>query len=141
MIILYFLLILFIGFIQFRNNTEKEYFFLSRKLTFYSFIASIVTTWYGGILEIGNFSYHNGIVTWIIFGLFYYIAALLFIQFIAPKIIEKDIPTIPELFLKKFGKIPAIIALCCIILIVCLIQCCFSSVKTLLITSFSNNIN
>tara|TARA_Y100001970_G_scaffold139103_1_gene171111 strand:+ start:1946 stop:3244 length:1299 start_codon:yes stop_codon:yes gene_type:complete len=109
MIILYFLLILFIGFIQFRNNTEKEYFFLSRKLTFYSFIASIVTTWYGGILEIGNFSYHNGIVTWIIFGAFYYISAIIFGIFIGPRIYKKNIESIPKYFRKNYGLFPGII--------------------------------
>ena len=31
-----------------------------------------------GILEIGRFDYINGFVTWLIFGFFYYIAALIF---------------------------------------------------------------
>nr|MBC8257194.1 hypothetical protein [Candidatus Neomarinimicrobiota bacterium] len=56
-------------------------------------------------------------VTWIIFGLFYYIAAILFVKYIAPKIIKANIPTIPELFLKSFGKIPALIAIASVILL------------------------
>ena len=79
-------------------------------------IATLVSTWYGGILEVGRFTYENGIVTWIIFGFFYYIAALLFVKFIAPKIIESNIPTIPELFHRSFGKWPALIAIVCVIL-------------------------
>ena len=109
MIIAYFLLIFFIGFLQFRNNNEKEYLFLSRKLTFYSFIASVVTTWYGGILEIGNFSYHNGIVTWFIFGVFYYISALVFGLLIGPKIYNKNIESIPKYFKKNYGYSVSII--------------------------------
>ena len=65
----------------------------------------------------GRFTYENGIVTWIIFGVFYYLAALLFVKYIAPKIVKEEIPTIPELFLTKFGQVPAIIALFCIVFI------------------------
>ena len=44
-------------------------------------------------------------------------AALLFVKFIAPKIIESKISTIPELFKRSFGKRPAFIAIICVILI------------------------
>ena len=87
------------------------------KLTFYSFIASVVTTWYGGILEIGNFSYHNGIVTWFIFGFFYYISAFLFLKFFSYKIHNNNIDTIPEYFHKYFGYSSGIIASFIILLI------------------------
>ena len=114
-IILYFLITLGIGFYKRSNDTVHSFLFAGRRLTIPALVATLVSTWYGGILEIGRFSYENGIVTWIIFGCFYYIAALFFVKFIAPKIIHSQIPTIPDLFKTAFGKWPAFIAIICII--------------------------
>jgi len=117
LVLLYFLATLGFGFYKRSDKGINSFLFAGRKLTISALVATLVSTWYGGILEVGRFTYENGIVTWIIFGLFYYIAAILFVKYIAPKIIESSIPTIPELFLKSFGKVPALIAIVCVILL------------------------
>jgi len=104
-IVSYFIINLLIGFFsKNKYNDAPNYFFLSRKLTLPGFIASIVSTWYGGILAVGNFTYHNGLVTWIIFGLVYYIAAIIFLLFISSKIYQNNIQSIPEYFYKSSGS-------------------------------------
>ena len=57
---------------------------------------TLVATWYGGILEIGRFSYEYGIVTWLIFGVFYYIAALIYATVFVPKILSSNFNSIPD---------------------------------------------
>ena len=115
-VIIYFIITLLLGFYKKADNNVQSFLFAGRKLTIPALVATLVSTWYGGILEIGRFSYQNGIVTWVIFGLFYYIAAILFVKFLAPKIIESKLPTIPDLFEYNFGKWPAFIAIICVIL-------------------------
>ena len=91
--LIYLFTILGVGLLSKKSSNEDDYLFASRKLTLPAFIATFVTTWYGGILEIGRFTFENGIITWIIFGFFYYIAALLLLVFIAPKIHKNSINT------------------------------------------------
>ena len=104
MIYIYFIIIFLVGIYNKKTTNRDEYLYLSRKLTLPSFIATIVTTWYGGILEIGRFSYLNGIVTWLIFGVFYYISAILFALYIGPNLSRNNIESIPRYFGKKYGK-------------------------------------
>ena len=116
-VIVYFIFTLLLGFYKKADNNVQSFLFAGRKLTVPALVATLVSTWYGGILEIGRFSYQNGIITWIIFGLFYYIAAILFVKFLAPKIIESKLPTIPDVFEYNFGKWPTFIAIICVVLI------------------------
>ena len=103
MIILYLFIILLIGLLKNNYSSDEEFIFSSRKLTLPAFVATFVTTWYGGILEVGRFTFENGIITWVIFGFFYYIAALFLLVFIAPRIHRNNINTIPGYFHKNFG--------------------------------------
>ena len=105
MIVLYFIVIFIFGFFNNATNNKNEYFYLSRKLTLPSFIATIVTTWYGGILEIGRFSYYNGLVTWFIFGLFYYISAIIFAFYIGPKVHKNNLTSISQNFKNHYGSV------------------------------------
>lgn len=93
----YFVLLIFLSFYK-RNRKETESNFLlsGRTLSLPAFVATLVSTWYGGILGVGEYSYQFGISQWILFGLPYYIFALLFAVFLAGKIRENKALTIPE---------------------------------------------
>jgi len=115
--LIYLFIILGVGLLSKKSLSEDDYLFASRKLTLPAFIATFVTTWYGGILEIGRFTFENGIITWIIFGFFYYISTVLLLIFIAPKIHKNNINTIPGYFHRNFGYISGIISSIIILLL------------------------
>ena len=103
MIFLYFSIILIIGIIKKKQSTNFDYLYASRKLTLTSFIATIVTTWYGAILDVGRYTYENGILTWLTFCLFYYFSALVYGLYIGPKIHSRNISSLPEFFNGNIG--------------------------------------
>ncbi len=57
---------------------EADYLVAGRRLTLPAFVASLVSTWYGGILGVGEYGWRFGISTWLVFGVPYYIYALIF---------------------------------------------------------------
>tara|TARA_B100000212_G_scaffold52117_1_gene33994 strand:- start:1682 stop:2998 length:1317 start_codon:yes stop_codon:yes gene_type:complete len=106
----YLILVFCVGFLTPKENSEKGFLFANRKATLPALVMSLVSTWYGGILEVGRYSYEHGIVTFVMFGIFYYIAALIYALFIASKISESNLSSIPELFYNSFNKKSAILA-------------------------------
>ena len=70
LVLIYFLATLGFGFYKRSGKDVNSFLFAGRRLTIPALVATLVSTWYGGILEIGRFSYENGIITWIIFGFF-----------------------------------------------------------------------
>ena len=84
---LYILSIIYLGFIQKNKTSDSDRGFIlsGRKLSITGFIATLVTTWYGAILGIGENTVLYGIQTWLIFSFPYYIFALIYANWIAPK--------------------------------------------------------
>lgn len=103
-----------------RKETDQENHILAgRKLTLPAFVATLVSTWYGGILGIGEFSFLYGISSWIVFGVPYYIAAGLFAVFLARRARQSPEMTIPDRLFKYYGS-PATVAGSIVLLIVTL---------------------
>ncbi len=105
-ILLFFASILFIGFYSGRktNNTADDYLLSGRKLSLFLFVLVNVSTWYGGILGVGEFTYRYGLVSWFTQGFPYYIFALLFAFLFAKKIREASLFTIPDKLTDVYGK-------------------------------------
>lgn len=114
-ILLFFVSILSIGYFSGRktNNSADDYLLSGRKLSLFLFVAVNVSTWYGGILGVGEFTYRYGIVSWFTQGFPYYVFAIVFAIFFAKKIREASLFTIPdklsEVYGKKVGLVSAII--------------------------------
>jgi len=106
----YFLILLIIGFRSRTKSGMEEFFLAGRSLTIPAFVATLVSSWYGGILGIGEFIYRYGILNWFAMGLPYYIFALLFAVFIAGRIREKKFITIPDLIFSDYGNLPGLLS-------------------------------
>ncbi len=102
----YILIIIYVGIIRRRNaDSSEESFILSgRKLSITGFVATLVSTWYGAILGVGENTFLYGIQTWFIFSFPYYIFALAYAIWIAPKIKQENSISIPDHFRKIYGK-------------------------------------
>ncbi len=111
-IAVYFLVLVFTGFYKSKNSrsSENEFILSGRRLSLPGFIATLVATWYGGILGVGENTLNYGVQTWFIFGLPYYIFAALFAFFIAGRIRRLKLISIPDQFNNSFGKIPGILS-------------------------------
>lgn len=86
------------------SESDESGFLLSgRTLSLPAFVATLVSTWYGGILGVGEFGYTYGLSQWVVFALPYYVFALLFAWFLAPKIRAATHVTIPDAVGSTFG--------------------------------------
>ncbi len=98
LIVLYLAALLCLGFVRRlkKDSSVTEMILGGRYLTLPAFVASLVSTWYGGILGVGEYSFKYGLSNWLVFGLPYYLAAFLFALFLAEKVRKSELLTIPE---------------------------------------------
>ena len=111
-LILYVGLLIGFGFYRTKQSDKdpEEFLLAGRKLSLPGFVVTLVATWYGGILGIGENTYSYGIQTWFIFGLPYYIFAILFAFLIAGRINETKFISIPDQFHGRFGKTAGVVS-------------------------------
>ncbi|MFQ6615969.1 MAG: sodium:solute symporter [Fidelibacterota bacterium] len=101
-----------LGFFRSRDSLrdENDYLLAGRRLTLIPFTASLVATWYGGILGVGEFTYRYGVSNWVVFGLPYYVFALGFAFLLAERIRSAELTTIPDRFYEQYGRLPGILS-------------------------------
>ena len=111
-LILYVGLLIGFGFYRTKQagKDPEEFLLAGRKLSLPGFVVTLVATWYGGILGIGENTYSYGIQTWFIFGLPYYVFAILFAFLIAGRINETKFISIPDQFHGRFGKTAGVVS-------------------------------
>ncbi len=91
-----------------RTSTTADYFVAGRRVTLPAFVATLVATWYGGILGVGEYAWRYGLANWIVFGVPYYLGALLFALLFARRAREASLYTLPDLLHRAYGRGPAL---------------------------------
>ena len=87
-----------------RRTGGEEYLLAGRRLTLPAFVATLVTTWYGGILGVGEFGWRFGISTWLVFGVPYYLHAIIFALFLAPLARRGGFINLPDQLERAYGR-------------------------------------
>jgi len=90
-------------------ETEADYIVAGRRLTLPAFVATMVSSWYGGILGIGEYAWSYGVSNWLVFGAPYYLYAILFAVFLARRARRSEVLTLPELLHRRYGRTPALL--------------------------------
>jgi solute:Na+ symporter, SSS family len=105
-ILIFFIIVLLTGFYAARKGKEDsdDYLLSGRKVGLFLFVLTSVSTWYGGILGVGEFTYSYGILSWITQGLPYYFFAIIFAFFFAEKIRSASLFTIPDKIRVEYGE-------------------------------------
>src|SRR5579871_222207 len=107
---LYLLFLLVVGFWKRRSDTE-DYLIAGRSLSLPVFVATLVATFYGGILGVGEFVYDSGVVAWTTNGLPYYLFALAFALLLARRVRSQsaELYTIPDKLAQAYDRKTALL--------------------------------
>ena len=92
-----------------RLRDTTDYLIGGRTLTMPAFVASLVSTWYGGILGVGEYSYLYGVSNWLVFGVPYYLWALVFAIFLATKARRTHFISLPDHLGQVYGRGPGLL--------------------------------
>jgi len=79
-----------------RRTDEAQFLVAGRGLTLPAFVATLVCTWYGGILAVGEYSWSWGLVNWLALGVFYYVFAAVYALFLVGRLRRSHACSIPE---------------------------------------------
>ncbi|NDV61312.1 sodium:solute symporter family protein [Puniceicoccales bacterium CK1056] len=99
----YFVVVVVLGWIKKAQPKDEDYLLMGRQLTLPGFLLSLVSTWYGGILGSSEYSYSYGFSNWIVFGVPYYVFAILFAIVLARRARRKYVVSIPHLIGENYG--------------------------------------
>ena len=104
-ILAYFIAVLIIGFkSKSSENSVSDYLIAGRTLTLPAFVATLVSSFYGGVLGIGEFTFRYGISGWLLYALPYYFFIAIFAFFLANKISKTHLYSIPDKLNLVYGR-------------------------------------
>ncbi len=87
-----------------RDAGDEDFLLAGRALTLPAFVVTLVSTWYGGVLGVGEYSYVHGISNWLVLGAPYYVGTLLFAVLYAERARMKGTSTLPDILYDTYGK-------------------------------------
>lgn len=102
--------ILALGFsAKLRDNSVLAYLAAGRNLSLPAFVATLVSTWYGGILAVGDSVKAFGLGTILLNGVPYYLFALIYALFFAKRVRGAEQISIPERLELRYGRGAALV--------------------------------
>ncbi|MBI1756949.1 MAG: hypothetical protein HY248_00325 [Fimbriimonas ginsengisoli] len=87
-----------------RDRTMLQFLVAGRRLSMPAFVATLVTTWYGGILGVGEAVSTYGIGTWLLLGVPYYVFALVYAFWFAERVRSAEQISLPERLELRWGR-------------------------------------
>ena len=101
--------ILALGFsAKLRDNSILQYLAAGRSLSMPAFVATLVSTWYGGILAVGDSVKQFGVGSMLLMGVPYYFFAVVYALFFAERVRGAEQISIPERLGQRWGKSAAL---------------------------------
>ncbi len=116
-ILIYFVSVLMVGLYRKKVTDTTDYLLMGRRLTLPAFVMTLVSTWYGGIFAVSEFSYSYGFSNWVIMAMPYYVFGLIFAFFFAKKARQTNAFSIPDLLKRDYGQSAESISACIILLL------------------------
>jgi SSS family solute:Na+ symporter len=92
-----------------RRDGLEDYVLASRALTIPQFVATLVPTFYGGVIGVGEFSWKHGLSNWTTQALPYYLFAALYAVFLAGRVRAASGMTIADHLEGAYGRGSALI--------------------------------
>lgn len=89
-------------------DSLSEYVLAGRTLTLPLFVATLVPSFYGGVLGVGEFTWQNGLSNWFVMALPYYVFAAIYALFLAGKVRLEPGLTLPDHVENSYGREMAI---------------------------------
>lgn len=87
-----------------RHEGLEDYILAGRTLSLPAFIATLVPSFFGGTLGIGEYTWRYGVSNWFVQGLPYYIFALLYAVWLVPRVRARGGMTIPDHLEAAYGR-------------------------------------
>ncbi len=84
-------------------QNAADYLLAGRALSLPAFVGTLVVSWYGGILGVGEYGFRYGISNWLVFGVPYYTAAVLFALILARRARSSPFVSIPDALRRTYG--------------------------------------
>ncbi len=93
-----------------REHSVLQYLAAGRSLSLPAFVATLVSTWYGGILGIGESVSYYGFGTWLLMGVPYYVFAIVYALYFARRVRGAEQISLPERFDSIWGRSVGVLA-------------------------------
>ncbi|MBI3297070.1 MAG: hypothetical protein HYZ75_02825 [Elusimicrobia bacterium] len=87
-----------------RSRGMADYVLAGRGLSLPAFVATLVPSFFGGTLGVGEYAWRNGLSNWLVQGVPYYVFALVYAFWLAPRVRARAGLTIPDHLEAAYGR-------------------------------------